>query len=161
MPIYVKYGDIKGDVTADGHKGSEGWFEVNSFQWGVGRGISSPTGGAADREASAPSVSEITVSKPMDIASYALLNEALQGEGLACEIHFCKTDKGVLEKYASYILEDCMVSGYSVSSGGDRPSETLSFNFTKIEYGFLGLNDKNEGVQSPKLIYDVSAAKIV
>ena len=31
----------------------------------------------------------------MDIASYALLDEALQGEGLTCEIHFCKTDKGV------------------------------------------------------------------
>ena len=161
MPIYVKYGDIKGDVTADGHKGSEGWFEVNSFQWGVGRGISSPTGGAADREASAPSVSEITVSKPMDIASYALLNEALQGEGQPCTIHFCKTDKGVLETYASYILDDCMISGYSVSSGGDRPSETVSFNFTKVEYGFVGMDDKNEKSQSPKLIYDVALAKIV
>ena len=49
MPIYIKYGDIKGDVTAEGHKD---WIEVNSFQWGVGRGISSPTGGGADRESS-------------------------------------------------------------------------------------------------------------
>jgi len=161
MPIYVKYGDIKGDVTADGHKGSDCWFEVNSFQWGVGRGISSPTGGAADREASAPSVSEISVSKPMDIASYRLLDEALQGEGMACTIEFCKTDKGVLEKYATYILEDCMISGYSVSSGGDRPQESISFNFTKVEYGFVGMNDKNEGVTTPKLTYDLAAAKIV
>src|SRR5215203_763377 len=106
MPNYVKYGDIKGDVTADGHKGSDGWFEVNSFQWGVGRGISSPVGNSADREASAPSVSEITMSKAMDVASYRLLDEALQGEGLLCEIHFCKTDKGVLETYVSYKLED-------------------------------------------------------
>ena len=80
MPIYVKYGDIKGDVTAEGHKGSDGWFEVQSFQWGVGRGISAPTGKNVDREASAPSVSEITMTKSMDIASYRLLDEALQGE---------------------------------------------------------------------------------
>lgn len=161
MPIYVKYGDIKGDVTADGHKGSEGWFEVNSFQWGVGRGISSPTGGSSDRESSAPSVSEITVSKSMDIASYRLLDEALQGEGLPCIIHFCKTDKGVLEEYVTYKLEDCMISGYSVSSGGDRPSESISFNFTKIEYGFKGLDDKNAPTQSPKLTYDIALGKIV
>jgi len=161
MPIYVKYGDIKGDVTADGHKGSDGWFEVGSFAWGVGRGISSPTGGAANRESSAPSVSEITLSKQMDVASYRLLDEVLQGEGLPCTIDFCKTDKGVLESYCKYILEDCMVSGYSVSSGGDRPTETISLNFTKVEYGFVGLNDKNEGVTTPKLIYDVGLAKVV
>ena len=40
MPIYVKYGTIAGNVTESGHTG---WVEVNSFQWGVGRGIGSPT----------------------------------------------------------------------------------------------------------------------
>ena len=52
MPIYIQYGTLTGDVTAAGH---EKWIEVNSFQWGVGRGISSPTGGSSDRESSAPS----------------------------------------------------------------------------------------------------------
>ena len=42
MPIYIKYGDIKGDVTATGHLGSEGWVEINSFQFGIGRGIAIP-----------------------------------------------------------------------------------------------------------------------
>ena len=37
-----------------------------SFSWGVGRGISSPTGGSADRESSAPSVSEIAIRKSGD-----------------------------------------------------------------------------------------------
>ena len=77
MPIYMKYAALKGDVTASGH---ETWIELNSFQWGVGRGISSPTGASADRESSAPSVSEITVTKANDVASAPLLNEALQGE---------------------------------------------------------------------------------
>ena len=90
-----------------------------------------------------------------------LLNEALQGEGLSCTVDFCKTDKGVLEKYASYVLEDCMVSGYSVRSGGDRPTETLTLNFTKVEYGFIGMNDKNESSETPKLTYDIAQAKLV
>src|SRR3954466_14514377 len=141
----MKYGDIKGDVTAEGHMGSDGWVEVNSFQFGVGRGISSPTGGSADREASAPSISEIVVTKPMDVSSYRWLEEGLWGEGQAVTIDFCKTDKDKLEIYAQYILTNAMVSGYSVSSGGDRPQESLSLNFTKVEYVFTGMNPNNAG----------------
>src|SRR5947209_12595857 len=101
MPIYMNYNNLPGDVTAAGH---EGWIECNSFQWGVGRGISSPTGASADRESSAPSVSEIVVTKATDLASTKLLNEAYQGEGVDCTIEFCKTDKGNLEMYMQYIL---------------------------------------------------------
>lgn len=161
MPIYIKYGDIKGDVSADGHKGSDGWVEVASFQWGVGRGISSPTGGSADRESSAPSLSEITITKEMDVSSYKWLEEALTGEGVTAKIDFCKTDKGVLETYASYELTDCMVSGYSVSSGGDKPSESLSLNFTKIIYSYTAMDSKNAAGDSPKTGYDIAAGKKV
>ncbi len=161
MPIYIKYGDIKGDVTAEGHMGTDGWVEVNSFQFGVGRGISSPTGGGTDRESSAPSVSEIVVTKPMDKSSYRWLEESLYGEGQAVQIDFCKTDKGALEVYTTYKLSEAMVSGYSVSSGGDRPSESLSINFTKIEYSYVAMDGKNADGDSPKTGWDIAAAKAV
>ena len=54
MAIYMQYPNIPGAVTEEGHKG---WIEINSFQWGVGRGISTPVGRAENREASMPSVS--------------------------------------------------------------------------------------------------------
>jgi type VI secretion system secreted protein Hcp len=158
MPIYMNYNDIKGDVTADGHVG---WVELNSFQWGVGRGISSPTGASADRESSAPSVSEIVVTKATDVSSTKFLNESYQGEGQKVVIDFCKTDKGVLEVYMEYTLEDCMISGYSLSSGGDRPSESLSLNFTKIEFKNIGMKDKNDTGDPDTVTYDVAQAKVV
>jgi hypothetical protein len=43
--------------------GQAGWIEVNSFQWGVGRGISSPGTGSGDTAGSTPSVSEIVITK--------------------------------------------------------------------------------------------------
>src|SRR6202030_4162530 len=65
-------------LQIDGVKGESqtrpGWIEVSSFHWGVGRGISSPTGGSSDRESSAPSVSEIVVTKPTDIATVKMLD---------------------------------------------------------------------------------------
>lgn len=155
MPIYMQYDGIKGDVTAEGHKD---WIELNSMQWGVGRGISSPTGASADRESSAPSISEITVSKAQDVATIDLLNEAYQGEGKTVQIDLCKTDKGKIEVYLSYILTNTMISGYSVSSGGDRPSESLSLNFTKIECKMTQMAADNKGATSSGITYDLAKA---
>jgi len=158
MPIYMNYDGIDGDTTADGHAK---WIELNSFQWGVGRGISSPTGGSMDRESSAPSVSEIVVTKAQDVATTKLLDEALQGEGKKVQIDFCKTDKGKLETYMQYVLENTLISGYSISSGGDRPSESLSLNFTKIEFKNTEMGKDNKGGASAAVTYDISLAKIV
>jgi type VI secretion system secreted protein Hcp len=156
MPIYMQYGSLKGDVTAEGHVG---WIEVNSFQWGVGRGISSPTGGSSDREASAPSVSEVVVIKPTDIATVSILGESLEGEGQDVTVDFCKTDKGALNVYLSFTMNNTMVSGFSMSTGGDRPQESISLNFTKIQLRDISLGAKNEDGAPATIGYDVGAAK--
>lgn len=158
MPIYLQYGPkgkIKGNVTEAGHKE---WVEVQSFQWGVGRGIGSPVGRSANREASAPSVSEIVVTKSMDKATFAFLQEALRGEGIEATIHFTTTDKGQLRTYAEYKLTNCMISGYSASSGGDRPTESISINFTKVEFMFVELGIDNVNSDTPRVSYDLAQA---
>jgi type VI secretion system secreted protein Hcp len=157
MPIYMNYNDIPGDVTASGH---EKWIELNSFQWGVGRGISSPTGGSADRESSAPSVSEIVATKATDVSSTKLLNESLQGEGQTVKIDFCKTDKDKLEPYLQLTLTNCMVSGYSVSSGGDRPTESLSLNFTKVEFKNIGMGAAGDTGSPDAVTYDLALGTV-
>ena len=160
MPIYMNYDSlaIKGDVTEEGHKT---WIELSSFQWGVGRGISSPTGGSADRESSAPSVSEIVVTKSTDAASVKILNETLQGEGKTVIIDFTKTDKSKLEVYMTYTLTNTMISGYSLSSGGDRPSESVSLNFTKIEFKNTPMGQSNEDNSPETVGYDLALAKVM
>jgi type VI secretion system secreted protein Hcp len=153
MPIYMKYGAIDGSVTSEGH---DKWIEVNSFQWGVGRGITSAAGSGTNREASTPSVSEITVTKATDVSSTKLLQEALYGEGLLTKFDFVKTDKGKAEVYMQYELENALVSGYSVSSGGDRPQESLSLNFTKITYNNVGMGAVNETGTPERVNYDLA-----
>lgn len=158
MPIYMKYDGIDGDVTAEGH---EKWVELNSFQWGVGRGISSPTGASADRESSAPSISEIVVTKAQDIATTKILDEALQGRGKKVTIDFVKTDGKKLEVYMAYKLENVLISGYSISSGGDRPSESLSLSFTKIEFKGTQMDKANKGAGGASVTYDLAKATVV
>jgi type VI secretion system secreted protein Hcp len=155
MAIYMKFGAINGDVETAGF---DKWIELNSFQWGVGRGIGSPVGGAQNREASAPSISEITVSKRMDITSVPLLMDAVLGElNTKVEIKFTTTTKNKTTTFLAYELTDCGLSGYSITSGGDMPTESLSLNFTKILETFSGMD---AATQAKPVSTTINLAKI-
>jgi type VI secretion system secreted protein Hcp len=160
MPIYMNYNElaIKGDVTEEGHKS---WIELRSFQLGVGRGISSPVGGVADRESTAPSVSEIMVAKDTDCSTLKLLDEALEGEGKTVQIDLCRTDQGKLTVFHSYTLTNCMISGHSFASSGDRPVENVALNFTKIEYKNVAGGPANQDGSPESVTYDIALARVV
>jgi type VI secretion system secreted protein Hcp len=157
MAIFIKYGALNGEATAVGY---EKWMEVNSLQWGVGRGISAGVGGGSKREATAPSVSEIVVTKTMDAISPLMLKEAIGGDAKEVKIDLTQTDaSGKHIAYQKFILHNTLVSGYSLSSGGDRPSESLSLNFTKVDSEYLKVDDKFKSTTTGHVIYDISAAK--
>jgi type VI secretion system secreted protein Hcp len=154
MAVYMQVAGVTGDVEEKGHIG---WIELNSFQWGVGRGIGSPKSGAKDREGAEASVSELTVSKTQDNATTKLMRLALWGKGKKVEIHFTRTGSNKEQiPYLKYELEDVLLSGYSMSSGGDRPSESVSLNFTKVTYTNLESKDTNEEGDPDRFQYDLA-----
>ena len=157
-PIYLNFPSISGDVVA---KGFENQIQLDSFHWGVGRTISSPSGSGI-REASAPSVSEITVTKLMDKASPLLLQNSLVGEAVSpVTITFVKdTGTGPII-YAEYTLDNVLISGYSVSSGGDNPTESLSLSFTKFTFKFTPTNPDGSLGTPIQTTYDLALGKIV
>lgn len=156
MAIYIKYEGIDGEATHETHKK---WLDVGSLQWGIGRAISTPSGSTANREASEPSVSEVTITKMMDASSPKFFVESVTGAvGKKVEIHLVTTGSpGVT--YAEYILTDALVSAYSMSSGGDRPSESISISFTKMEYKFIPYDNKNKAGTPISVSYDISTTK--
>jgi type VI secretion system secreted protein Hcp len=160
MPIYMKYDGVDGAVTAAGH---EKWIELQSCQLGVHRNVTSPTGRGANREAAAPSVNEIVVTKEQDCASTGLFKAALWGEGKKVKIDFVKTDKDKFETYLQVELENTMVSSYNVSgSGGDnhsRPMESLSLNFVKITFNTTSMDASNKTGKPDRAMWDLAAGK--
>lgn len=160
MAIYMKYStpDITGGVTTQGFSGQ---IELNSFQFGIGRGVGSPTGGASNREASTPSVAEISVKKMLDEASGGLIKEAFSGAGKATVvISFVRTDGGGGVAYLQYTLSDVMLSGYSITSQGDRPSESVSLNFVTIETKIIPQNTDGTAGTAYPVTYDLGAQKM-
>ncbi len=134
--ILLQLTGITGDSSISGHSG---WISINSLSFGVGRGISSSTGGS-DRETSTPSFSEITLSKAVDIASTNLFAQSIYGMkiGDTCTFDFIQTGGtgAEVQIYMQLILSNPIISAYSITSGGDRPSESFSINFTKIIYKY-------------------------
>ncbi len=158
MAIFLKYGAITGETTQVTHKQ---WIEISSFQWGVSRGISSGVGGDSKRESTAPSVSEIVLTKTFDISSPLILKEALGGKSVDVKIELTQTDNsGKHVAYQKYVLTDTLISGYSISSGGARPSESLSLSFTKVDSEYLNIDDKFASKTTGHVVYDIKKSEL-
>ena len=133
MAIYLKVDGITGDATDANHTD---WIALDSFQFGTSRQVSARVGASTVREFSQPSLSDITVSKPLDKSSGGLFREAVVGnQGKTYTIEVTSTGEGG-QILLTYTLTNVMVSNYHISSGGDRPIESISLNYTKIDVKF-------------------------
>lgn len=143
MAIFVKFpdGTIKGQTQVDKFKDQ---LEVNSFQFGVGLGVSQASTNQT-RSTSHPSFSEVVVSRVSDSASPQLLQHCAGGITLAGDtiITFTREDKGETLSLIVMKLTDVILSSVSLSSGGDEPSESISLNFAQITVEYT--KQKEEG----------------
>lgn len=157
MAIYMKFGSIAGSVTTDGFKD---WIQLNSFQWGVGRGVSPPHGKEDTREGSEPSISEVVVTKRMEKSSPKLWQDAVGGDfSTKVNIKFTTTTKDKVESYLEYELTDTGLSGYSVSAGdSDAPQESLSLNFAKVTWKY-GAVDAKTNIKPEVVGWDLTTQK--
>ena len=156
--ILISYEGIEGNATAEGY---EKHIRVDSFQFGVGRGITMEPGNLANREATRPSLSEVSFTHKTDSSATALFKEAVSGsKGKEVVIKFVQTGSDKLIEYMVYTLTDVLVSAYTVSADGEGdPMESISLSYSKIEVKYNDF-DKTNGSGSPKVVnYDLNSAK--
>lgn len=154
--IYLQIEGIKGNVTAEGYKD---WIQLDSLQYGVDRAVGMSTGAGRERETGAPSLSEISVTKQMDESSGHLFQEACSGTAKKVAINVVRTSSDKVQEYLKLELENCLVSRYNVSSGGELPSESLSLAFTKITMSFTHWDKSNKPGNPIVVSYDLETAK--
>jgi type VI secretion system secreted protein Hcp len=158
MAVYVQIPSVTGGATEDNHVG---WIQVDSLQFGVGRALNNPLGHATSREAGQPNVSEIHVTKSMDSASIELFGWAVSKfDAKILKIDVTSAGKGD-KPFASYTLENAVISGYSVSAPREgNIAESISFNFTKITEKFVSYGADNKTVLATVVKgYDLALAK--
>ncbi|QHF45564.1 hypothetical protein PspS35_17850 [Pseudomonas sp. S35] len=139
---------IKGTSTVDAHKD---WITISGTNLSVCRAISSSGGG--DRDTRNPMISEVSLAKATDLASPDLFMQAVCGKSLGdAEIHFIHTGGSDKKQqvYLKVVLGGAIVSSYSLTSNGDRPTDTFSISFTTISYTFDAFSGDTVTSGTPK-----------
>lgn len=117
---YLKLGDIKGESKDDSHKEK---IEVLSWSWGASQAA------ARTRPISGPGT--LTITKAVDKSSPKLLHASTSGRKFDQMTVTLPPRPG--ERARTVTLRDVVIASVQRSSSGDVPTESISFNFTKIE----------------------------
>lgn len=133
MPIFLKVDGITGSAQEANHKQ---WIPLDSLQFGTSRNVNARTGGGIQREFSAPTITDVTITKPLDVSSGPIFREAVTGsQTKTWTIDITATGQGS-QTLLEYVLNEVLVSNYHISSVGDQPIESLTLSFTKIQANF-------------------------
>lgn len=124
--LYLKLDGIDGEATAQGH---EKWIELNSFSFGVSVPSSSSGAGAGKAR-----FSDLVVTQLQDSSTPKEFEDLVKGTHIATGIlDLVSTSAGEPFTYFKYTFNDILLTSLGISSGGDRPTESLSFDYGKIK----------------------------
>lgn len=162
MAIYLKFGNVKGNVTAEGYAGQ---IALKRVRFGLGRNVSMDTGNLSNRESSKPSFDRIAIEKKADSSVVALLKEAASGSaGQEAIIAFVRTGTNKVEEYMTYKLTNCIISSYDIDADDDTGKEAveiLSLSYSAIEVSYKDHDASNKAGSPQRFSYDLKAAKIL
>ena len=131
-PIYMKFDGIPGEVTTSPH---ESWIELQSMAFGLGRAITNDIS-TEPREVLLPTFGDVVVTKSVDASTPELQVQCAGGEmtNVVIELTEVSTNAPI---YYTIHLEDVLVSSYQTQSqASNRPMESVSLNFAKIQWTY-------------------------
>jgi type VI secretion system secreted protein Hcp len=132
--LILDCGDIKGECTLTDYKDK---VELLSFSHGVAQQI---TGDQSNqkRTSGKPNHQDLTVTKYVDLASCGLIDYCNQAKLIASvKLTVGQNDAGSVVPILIYTMTNAIVSSVSVGGGGGgKPQETVTFNYTKIQWDY-------------------------
>ena len=132
--IFAKIGDIKGESLKEGHKDE---IDVLSYIWGVSQTGTMAFGGGGG--AGKAQFNDFNFTTNTNKSSPLLFKACATGEHIKeATITVRKAGNESKQDYLILKMTDVMISSYnpSASSGGDRPTESVSMAFAKIEFTY-------------------------
>jgi type VI secretion system secreted protein Hcp len=145
-------------ITGSGTPKGPGYIDVLSWSWGMHNIGSQGSSSGAGRESSPPSLSEIVVTKVLDKSSPLLWKNCVSGTHFVTVTLYmdpAPSSSGAPSGDAMTVtMSNVRISGISISSGGDRPTESMSFTFAKIKVDYTP-----QDVAAVHFSWDVKAVK--
>lgn len=162
--LFMKYPGIKGSATAESGDASanyatDKWMDLTSLSFSVERAVTQGAALSTNREASAPTISEFSVSKDMDLATAALFQASVVGKPVQVDIDLCAPQNdGKMLWWGRFNLMNCIIQNYTVKGDAEgTPSEDLQLRFTLVKFIFKVMDEK--GAQNKQIAFQYDLAK--
>jgi type VI secretion system secreted protein Hcp len=155
MAVYLFIPGIDGGATEENHKK---WIPLESMTFGVSRNVSMNTGHATGREAALPNLSEVHISKDMDLSSIELFGWAVSKyDAKKLKIDIVTTGRD--DPFIQYELENAVIAGYSVAASAGMPQESISLSYTKMTEKYTPVDAAMTGASPVTKGFDIATAK--
>jgi type VI secretion system secreted protein Hcp len=131
--LILDLGAIKGNCTIEKFPDQ---LIVSSFSHSAYLPMASDAGNT-ERTLGRPVLSEMSFSKPSDLATTSLFKACTQGTKIGpAKLNIGRVENGVYMNFLTYVMDNAMISQMSCSGGGGIPNDSFSINFTKITSEF-------------------------
>jgi type VI secretion system secreted protein Hcp len=118
-------------------KGYEKNIECLSFSHGVAQQITGDQSNTK-RTSGKPNHQDFTFTKFMDLASPVIIDFVNQAKNIpTAKFTIGQNEAGKIDAIMLITMTNVLISSYSVGGGGGgKPQETMTFNYTKIEWDY-------------------------
>lgn len=158
VDYFLKLKGVDGESTDSKHKGE---IDVMSWSWGETQSGSHSYGGGGG--AGKVSMQDFTFTMTMNKATPKLMLACATGEHIGEALLTCRKAGKEQQEYLKIKFTDLLVSSYQTggSAGAEVPMESISLNFSKIEFEYYPQTEK--GTLGSKVVagYDLKANKAV
>lgn len=127
VDMYIKLPDIDGESVDENH---DKWIDVLSIDWGAHK----PTAGKnTERRRSDVILEDLTMTKEYDASSPKIMLACANGTHFPSVELEAPERPGAQATYMKYKLKNVMITSYSIDATGERPMETLTMTYEKVE----------------------------
>jgi type VI secretion system secreted protein Hcp len=150
---FLKIEGIPGESRDSSHKEE---IDVLSWSWGASNTGTHAGGGGGG--AGKVSMNDLTVTKALDKSSPRLMLACAKGDLVRQAVLVCRSQEAEPVEYLKITLSDILVSSYSTSGsagGDDRPMESISFNFGRIEIEYIPVDVNGVPEEPVRAAWDV------
>jgi type VI secretion system secreted protein Hcp len=154
VDVFLKIKGVPGESADSKHKAE---IDVLSYSWGVTQtGTMSYGGGGGAGKAN---FGDFSFMMRMNKATPKLMQACANGSHIEDAILTCRKAGDKQQEYMQYKFYDLLISSYQTSASSEEPTESISFNFSKMEMEYKEQDAKGNLGGSTNFKYNIKENK--
>lgn len=154
VDVFLKINGIPGESADSKHKAE---IDVLSYSFGISQTGTMAYGGGGG--AGKANFQDFSFMMRMNKATPKLMFHCATGKHIPDAVLVCRKAGGKQEEYMTYKFYDLLISSYQTSASSEEPTESISFNYSKMEMEYKEQDAKGGVKPSGEFKYDLKQNK--